>query len=46
MGITNQGESILLWDGKTGQQLHNIQVWQDTSIEPKTDYFCENVDLD
>jgi len=29
VGITNQRETIVLWDRKTGQPLHNAIVWQD-----------------
>ncbi len=29
IGITNQRETTLLWDRKTGQALHNAIVWQD-----------------
>lgn len=29
IGITNQRETTLLWDRKTGQPIHNALVWQD-----------------
>lgn len=29
IGITNQRETVLLWDRKTGAPLHNAIVWQD-----------------
>jgi glycerol kinase len=29
IGITNQRETIILWDRETGQPLHNAIVWQD-----------------
>ena len=29
IGITNQRETSLIWDRKTGQPLHNALVWQD-----------------
>ncbi|MGI3185617.1 glycerol kinase GlpK [Nioella aestuarii] len=29
IGITNQRETTLLWDRKTGEPLHNAIVWQD-----------------
>jgi glycerol kinase len=29
IGITNQRETTLVWDRKTGQPLHNAIVWQD-----------------
>lgn len=30
IGITNQRETIILWDPVTGKPLHNAIVWQDT----------------
>lgn len=30
VGITNQRETTVLWDRKTGKPLHNALVWQDT----------------
>jgi glycerol kinase len=32
IGITNQRETTLLWDPKTGAALHNALVWQDTRV--------------
>jgi glycerol kinase len=32
IGITNQRETTLIWDRKTGQPLHNALVWQDTRV--------------
>ena len=29
IGITNQRETVVLWDRRTGQPLHNAIVWQD-----------------
>lgn len=29
LGITNQRETVVLWDRKTGQPVHNAVVWQD-----------------
>src|SRR6202012_359663 len=29
IGITNQRETSLIWDRKTGEPLHNAIVWQD-----------------
>jgi len=34
VGITNQRETTLLWDRRTGQALHNALVWQDTRVDP------------
>lgn len=33
IGITNQRETTVLWDRKTGEPLHNALVWQDTRVE-------------
>lgn len=33
VGITNQRETTLLWDKRTGQPLHNALVWQDTRVD-------------
>ena len=29
IGITNQRETVLIWDRATGQPIHNAIVWQD-----------------
>jgi glycerol kinase len=36
IGITNQRETTVLWNRRTGQPLHNAIVWQDRRTEP----FC------
>jgi len=33
IGITNQRETTVLWDKKTGHPLHNALVWQDTRVD-------------
>jgi glycerol kinase len=33
IGITNQRETTLIWDRKTGEPLHNALVWQDTRVD-------------
>ena len=33
VGITNQRETTLLWDARTGRPLHNALVWQDTRAD-------------
>ena len=30
VGVTNQRETVVVWDRKTGRPLHNAIVWQDT----------------
>ena len=32
IGITNQRETTVLWDRKTGEPVHNAIVWQDTRV--------------
>jgi glycerol kinase len=32
-GITNQRETTVLWDRRTGKPLHNALVWQDTRVD-------------
>lgn len=39
IGITNQRETTILWDKKTGQALANAIVWQDR----RTSAFCEEL---
>ena len=39
IGITNQRETIILWDKKTGKSLYNAIVWQDR----RTDAFCNEL---
>jgi glycerol kinase len=39
VGITNQRETTLLWEHKTGAPLHNAVVWQDT----RTDRICRQL---
>jgi len=34
IGITNQRETTLVWDRRTGQPLHHAIVWQDRRSEP------------
>jgi len=33
IGITNQRETTVVWDRKTGQPVHNAIVWQDTRTD-------------
>ncbi|HEU4484097.1 MAG TPA: glycerol kinase GlpK [Povalibacter sp.] len=39
VGITNQRETTLLWDRRTGEPLHNALVWQDTRVDPLVAHF-------
>src|SRR5215207_5850772 len=42
VGITNQRETTLLWDRRTGEPLHNALVWQDTRVEDLVARFAED----
>ncbi|RME98862.1 MAG: glycerol kinase GlpK, partial [Chloroflexi bacterium] len=42
VGITNQRETTLVWDKKTGKPLYNAIVWQDT----RTDKICNELAKD
>ncbi len=37
VGITNQRETTVVWDGKTGKPLHNAIVWLDTRTQETVD---------
>ncbi|PYS86910.1 MAG: glycerol kinase [Acidobacteria bacterium] len=39
VGITNQRETTIIWDRKTGEQIHNAIVWQDR----RTSDFCDRI---
>ena len=40
LGITNQRETVLLWDRRTGRAIHNAIVWQDR----RTAGVCEEME--
>ena len=42
IGITNQRETTLLWDRKTGRPLHNAIVWQCRRTAPIVARLCED----
>jgi len=39
VGITNQRETTVIWDRRTGQPLYNAIVWQDTRVDPLVSHF-------
>jgi len=39
IGITNQRETTVIWDRKTGEPIHNAIVWQDR----RTSRFCDQL---
>jgi glycerol kinase len=42
IGVTNQRETIVVWDPRTGNPLYNAIVWQDRRTAPLTDYLKQN----
>jgi glycerol kinase len=42
VGVTNQRETAVVWDKKTGKPVHNAIVWQDT----RTDLICNELAKD
>jgi glycerol kinase len=40
LGITNQRETVLIWDRRTGKPIHNAIVWQDR----RTSGICERME--
>jgi len=42
IGVTNQRETVVMWDRTTGKPLHNAIVWQDT----RTDDLCKRIAKD
>ncbi len=41
IGITNQRETVVIWDRETGEPVHNAIVWQDRRTAP----LCETLKL-
>jgi glycerol kinase len=42
IGITNQRETTLIWDRRTGRPLHNALVWQDTRVDSIVEEFAQD----
>ena len=42
VGITNQRETTVIWDKKTGIPIYNALVWQDTRTQPIVDALAKN----
>ena len=42
IGITNQRETTLLWDRRTGEPLHNALVWQDTRVDSLVEAYARD----
>ncbi|MDY0908930.1 glycerol kinase GlpK [Microbacterium sp. CFBP9034] len=37
VGVTNQRETAIVWDRRTGRPVYNALVWQDTRTQPRID---------
>jgi glycerol kinase len=46
VGITNQRETTVLWDRRTGKPLHNALVWQDMRVEARVAEYQREGGLD
>ena len=42
IGITNQRETAIVWNRKTGVAVYNAIVWQDTRVEDAVAEFCRD----
>lgn len=42
IGITNQRETTIVWDRRTGRPFHNAIVWQDTRVTPVVEEFSRH----
>jgi glycerol kinase len=42
VALANQGETVLLWDRRTGRPLHHALVWQDTRTQPLVGRLAED----
>jgi glycerol kinase len=42
IGITNQRETTVVWNSKTGRPVHNALVWQDTRVEDAVAEFSKD----
>src|SRR3974390_3284244 len=46
IGITNQRETVVLWNKKTGRAVSNAIVWQDTRVDGLVADFAKNGGID
>ena len=44
IGITNQRETTVVWDRKTGEPVYNAIVWQDTRVADAVAEFAREAD--
>ncbi|WP_062522798.1 glycerol kinase GlpK [Demequina silvatica] len=46
LGITNQRETVIIWDRATGEPIHPAIVWQDTRTQPMIDALAADGGID
>lgn len=46
IGITNQRETTVVWDKRTGEPVYNAIVWQDTRTQPIVDRLAGDAGID
>ena len=46
VGITNQRETVVVWDRRTGEPVHRALVWQDTRTQPLVDRLAADGGVD
>jgi glycerol kinase len=46
VGITNQRETTVVWDRRTGRPVHNALVWQDTRVDGLAQDFADDGGVD
>jgi glycerol kinase len=44
LGVTNQRETAVLWNRRTGLPLHHALVWQDTRVEPLVQEYARDAE--
>lgn len=44
VGVTNQRETAVVWDRRTGRPVYNAVVWQDTRTQPRIDELAGSVE--
>ncbi len=44
VGVTNQRETAVVWDKRTGRPVYNAIVWQDTRTQPRIDELAGSVE--
>ena len=45
IGVTNQRETVVVWDRKTGEAIHNAIVWQDRRTAQRTQALAKHESL-